>query len=112
MNTEIWDVAGPAEPVIRSARVVSMPAHASHLARDCPDAPNRRGFDVWCYRGAVLHTDDNGEVLLDELQEFVTWVRKQIPGARLLLHRYGLRAIDMDGKGGGGGPHLDWRDWD
>lgn len=56
---------------------------------------------------------ERGSVIdVDELLEFAQHVKTSMPGARVLLHQYGLRASLYEGDIANG-PAVDWsRDWD
>lgn len=73
----------------------------------------------WSLRGLILTAVGEtgprvkGGVLdLDELALFVHRVRTEMPGATIVCHEYGLRAIASARIGGADAPKLDWSDWD
>lgn len=61
----------------------------------------------WAYDGIVLGVDDNGEVSLEDLKEFLTCVEQLHAGSTVRVYEHGLRATRVAGEGG---PRLDWRD--
>src|SRR5688572_27888034 len=82
-----------------------------------PATHMRRGeLRLWEYRGVVLPAKDGptraGVLGLADLEEFVAYVRKHMPRAAILVHQFGLRAIDGCRALDLDDPRLEWRDWD
>lgn len=83
-------------------------------------SPQPEAFDPissWRFRGITLAAGEGGGPrikggLLDlhDLERFAQRVRAEMPGALIVCHEYGLRAVASDG--GGQGPRLDWSDWE
>lgn len=71
----------------------------------------------WCFRGITLPASGDGgprlkggTVSLDDLELFVKRVREEMPGALIVVHEYGVRAVWSANTGHG--PRLDWSDWE
>lgn len=88
----------------------------------CPGVPlraerlERGALKLWRNEGVTLLSTNEagprihgGVVDLDELAEFVGYVRQQMPDALVVVHADGLRAIRSEGIDG---PVHEWRDWD
>lgn len=83
-----------------------------------PPEPSVPSITEWCFRGLILPTRGDtgprvgGGVLdLDELSLFVHRVHSEMPGATIICHEYGLRAIHSSKVGDSTTPKLDWDDW-
>lgn len=80
--------------------------------------PMQRGnLRFWAARGVTMSAVGStgprvggGVVEIDDLLEFANYVKMRMPGATVLVHEYGLRALDYD-NGANAGPKLDWDDW-
>lgn len=80
-----------------------------------PEPLTRGSLNIWRHEGVTLMAGDGagtmhgGRVGLDELEEFIGYVRKHMPHAVVVVHNYGLRAVHTEGVDG---PRMEWRDWD
>lgn len=74
---------------------------------------------TWFFLGVTLLSQDyagaakGGVVSLDDLEEFVSYLRRNMPDTKeVLVHGYGLRAFTGKRDPGLEDPRLEWRDWD
>jgi hypothetical protein len=83
-------------------------------------APAADVIQEWRFQGLTLPATGEtgprvkgGTVSLDELELFVARVRAELPGAVVVVHEYGLRAIwsATHPEHHSGGPKMDWSDW-
>lgn len=90
---------------------MSHPFDGLEAAPVVPDAVKQ-----WQFKGLILLSQETGPRIrggsldLEELSLFVQRVRTEMPGALVVCHEHGLRAIWSDGSGDG--PRLDWSDWE
>ena len=77
-------------------------------------------IQAWCFQGLTLPASGEtgprvkgGTVTLPELELFISRVRAEIPGATIVVHEYGLRAISShrEPEHHSGAPKMDWNDW-
>lgn len=89
----------------------------SEQGLDVEPHATRGNLRFWSARGVTMSAVKDtgprvggGVVEIDDLHEFTEYVRLRMPGATVLIHAYGLRAVEYD-TAADAGPKLDWDDW-